>query len=197
MTNSPILVRPLTPELLPDFLRLFDGEAFADNPKWGFCYCQFSYIDHTTVEWKKRTLQENRRAACAGVGNNTMRGYLAYRDGFPIGWCNAAPRPMLRAFDDEPVADADFVGQITCFIVSKAHRRTGVAKALLAAACTGFKSQNLPIVEATAYPSAGTDAQSHYGPHSMFLAAGFVEQSTDDEGYVTLRLDTRASPAAQ
>lgn len=191
MSNTPVLVRALTPELIADFLRLFDGEAFADNPKWGFCYCQFSYTDHTKVEWKERTLQVNRQAACVGIDASTMRGYLAYREGKPVGWCNAAPRLMLRAFDDEPVEDAELVGQITCFIVTKAHRRTGVATALLRAACEGFRAQNLPIVEATAYPPAQTDAQSHYGPISMFLAAGFVEQTTDDDGYVTLRLDTR------
>jgi len=197
MSYPPVSVRAATPELLADFLRFFDGEAFADNPKWGFCYCQFSYTDHTKVEWKERTRQENRQAACAGVSSNTMRGYLAYREGEPVGWCNAAPRTMLRAFDDEPVVDADLVGQVTCFIVAKAHRRTGVAKALLAAACAGFRSQNLQFIEATAYPAAKTDAQSHYGPLSMFLAVGFVEQSTDDEGYITLRLDMYNQPATQ
>jgi ribosomal protein S18 acetylase RimI-like enzyme len=95
---------------------------------------------------------------------------------------------MLAAFNDEPDRDAASIGQITCFIVSKSHRGTGVAKALLMAACEGFRSQNLRIVEATAYPSAESDAQNHYGPLSMYLAAGFTEQSTDEEGYVNVRL---------
>jgi hypothetical protein len=84
MIERPVQVQPVSPELLPDFLAFFDGEAFADNPKWGFCYCQFSYFDH-----------------------------------------------------------------------------------------------------------AKTQAQNHYGPLSMFLAAGFVEHSRDDEGYITLRLELR------
>jgi ribosomal protein S18 acetylase RimI-like enzyme len=186
--DQPVHVRPVSAELLPDFLAFFDGEAFADNHKWSFCYCQFSYVDHSTVEWKARTLEENRHAACQGINAKTMRGYLAYREGKPVGWCNAAPRTMLAAFDDEPDPDAESIGQITCFIVAKSHRGTGVAKALLRAACEGFRSQNLRIVEATAYPGAQTDAQNHYGPLSMYLAAGFSEYGTDEEGYVSVRL---------
>ena len=187
-TELPVHVRPISGELLPDFLAFFDGEAFADNPKWSFCYCQFSYVDHSAVEWKARKLEENRHAACQGINANAMKGHLAYRDGKPVGWCNAAPRTMLAAFNDEPDPDAPSIGQITCFIVAKNHRGTGVAKALLRAACEGFRSQNLRIVEATAYPGAETDAQNHCGPLSMYLGAGFTEHSVDEEGYVTVRL---------
>jgi ribosomal protein S18 acetylase RimI-like enzyme len=194
MSAVPVEVRAVSTELLPDFLAFFDGEAFTDNPKWSFCYCQFAYVDHSKVEWKARTLGENRRAACEGIEANTMKGYLAYRGGKPVGWCNAAPRTMLTAFDDEPDPDAAGIGQITCFIVAKSHRRTGVAKALLGAACEGFRSQHLRIVEATAYPDAETDAQSHYGPLSMYLAAGFAEHSRDEDGYVNVRLNLEPQP---
>jgi ribosomal protein S18 acetylase RimI-like enzyme len=190
MIERPVQVQPVSPELLPDFLSFFDGEAFTDNPKWGFCYCQFSYFDHAMGDWKSRRLEENRHAACKGINGQTMRGYLAYRDGKPIGWCNAAPRHMLAAFD-EPDPQAHRIGQITCFIVAQAHRGSGVAKALLQTACEGFRAQALDIVEATAFANAKTQAQNHYGPLSMFLAAGFVEHSRDDEGYITLRLELR------
>lgn len=39
MKHTPIEIRPRTTERLADFLSFFDGEDFADNPKWGFCYC--------------------------------------------------------------------------------------------------------------------------------------------------------------
>jgi GNAT superfamily N-acetyltransferase len=187
MNNSEIEIHPVSASRLPDFLAFFDGEAFTDNPKWGFCYCQFSYVDHSATEWKTRELQVNRQAACQRIEGDAMRGYLAYKGGVPVGWCNAAPRTMLAVFDDEPDPDATTIGQITCFIVAKAHRGTGVAKALLAAACEGFRGQRLRIVEATANPKASTDAENHYGPLSMYLAAGFEVHSTDDDGYVTVR----------
>ena len=189
MTQSPIEVHPVSAATLPDFLAFFDGEAFADNPEWGFCYCQFAYVDHSKVEWKTRQLDENRAAACQRIQTAAMQGYLAYREGIPIGWCNAAPRTMLDAFLDEPDPDAERIGQITCFIVAKQHRGTGVATALLHAALEGLRSQGLAIAEATANPNAATDAENHYGPLPMYLKAGFTVHTTDEDGYVTVRLD--------
>ena len=49
MTLPPVVVRPLSSETLPDFLAYMDGEAFADNPQWQFCYCQYIYVDHAKV----------------------------------------------------------------------------------------------------------------------------------------------------
>jgi GNAT superfamily N-acetyltransferase len=187
MNPLPIEIHPISAERLPDFLAFFDGEAFADNPKWGFCYCQFAYVDHSQVEWKTRTVEQNRQAACQRIQGNTMKGYLAYRGGKPIGWCNAAPRTLLDAFADEPDPDAAGIGQITCFIVAKDHRGSGVAKALLQAACDGLRAQGLTIAEASANPSASTDAERHDGPLSMYLAAGFSAHRTEEDGYVTVR----------
>ena len=34
-------VRDLTPELLDDYLRFFDKDAFTDFPEWSDCYCGF------------------------------------------------------------------------------------------------------------------------------------------------------------
>jgi GNAT superfamily N-acetyltransferase len=187
MNPLPTEIHPLSPERLADFLAFFDGEAFADNPKWGFCYCQFAYVDHAVVEWKTRQREQNRQAACQRIGAGTMQGFLAYRGGKAIGWCNAAPRTMLDAFADEPDPDGATIGQITCFVVAKAHRGTGVAKALLQAACEGLRAQKLTIAEATANPNAATEAENHDGPLGMYLAAGFAVHKTEDDGYVTVR----------
>ena len=117
-----------------------------------------------------------------------MEGYLAYRDGKPVGWCNAAPRVMMDAFADEPDPDASRMGQITCFVIAKPHRRSGVATKLLHAACAGLKAQGLQIAEAMPMGEASTDAQNHFGPLSMYLSAGFQPHHTDAEGRVYVRL---------
>lgn len=91
-TSHTLQIHPLTPERLPDFLHYFDGAAFADNPKWRSCYCQFLYVDHSKVTWMARSGEENRAAACDRICSGRMQGYLAYRDGHVVGWCNAAPR---------------------------------------------------------------------------------------------------------
>jgi hypothetical protein len=77
MTPAPVDIRGLSPALLPDFLSFFDAEAFADNPRWAFCYCQFAYVDHDQVDWKARTAEVNRAAACERIGTERMQGYLA------------------------------------------------------------------------------------------------------------------------
>lgn len=180
-------IRPLTPDRQSDFLAFFDGEAFADNPKWGSCYCQFLHVDHDRVVWAQRTGEENREAACSRIACGRMQGYLAYRDGKPVGWCNAAPRALMEALADEPDPDADRVGQIGCFVVAPAHRRTGVASALLAAACEGLAAQGLTIAEAMPVADATSDAQNHFGPLGMYLAAGFTVHRTDEAGRVIVR----------
>lgn len=182
-----VLIRDLSPALLQDFLAFFEGEAFADNPRWSSCFCQFLYVDHSKVAWATRTGRENRAAACERICTDRMHGLLAYRDGKPVGWCNAAPRTMMDAFADEPDPDAERIGQITCFVVAKAHRRTGVATALLAAACEKLKRRGLTIAEASPLATAESDAKAHYGPLSMYLAAGFEVHRTGTDGMVYVR----------
>lgn len=168
------MIRRLTPDLREDFLRFFEGAAFADSPKWRSCYCQFLYVDHAKVTWSARTDKENRASACERIACNRMQGLLAYRDGAVVGWCNAAPRHLLDSFADEPDPDADRLGQITCFVVAREHRRSGVARALLDAACEMLREQGLTLAEASPSRRASTDAQHHFGPLSLYLAAGFT-----------------------
>lgn len=187
MSLNSVEIRTLTPDLLNDFLDYFEGAAFADNPKWKSCYCQFLYVDHNVVKWPERTAEENRGAACRRICDSTMQGYLAYRDGKVVGWCNAAPRVMMDAFADEPDPDAVRLGEITCFVVAKEHRRTGVATALLDAACAGLKAQGLTIAEAMPKPEITGDAENHYGPLSLFTAAGFKFHKDGEHGAVYVR----------
>ena len=64
----------LNAQTLPDFLKFFDTDAFADNPRWAFCYCQVLYVDHTQVTWKERALDENRASACDRVSADVCAG---------------------------------------------------------------------------------------------------------------------------
>ena len=103
MQKADIRIHALSPDRQADFLRFFDGEAFSDNPAWSSCYCQCFYEDHRKVTWNTRTALENRRCAGERIASGAMRGYLAYLDGEVVGWCNAAPRTLLHALDEEPV----------------------------------------------------------------------------------------------
>jgi GNAT superfamily N-acetyltransferase len=182
-------IQPLSGDRLKDFLTFFDGDAFSDNPRWSSCYCQCFYEDHNRVVWKDRTAEQNRALACERAVNGQMQGYLAYVDGRVVGWCNAAPRHLLRALDDEPTPDAEQVGAIICFLVAPQFRGKGVSSSLLAAACEGLRSQGLRIAEANPRPDATNPAENHFGPLSMYLASGFVVHRTDNDGSVYVRKD--------
>ncbi|MBL0085154.1 MAG: GNAT family N-acetyltransferase [Ideonella sp.] len=177
----------MAPVLQEDFLQYFEGAAFADNPKWKSCYCQFLYVDHSVVKWSARTAEENRLAACDRIACKRMQGLLAYRNGQVVGWCNAAPRLLLESFADEPVPDAEYVGQITCFVVDREHRRTGVARALLEEACAMLREQGLRVAEASPSRDATSDADNHFGPMTLYLSAGFSVVKEQEDGLVVVR----------
>jgi len=185
----PLQVQPLAPQRLDDFLAFFDGDAFADNPRWSSCYCQYLHVDHRAVTWAQRTGQQNRAAACERIAAAQMQGWLAYRDGRVVGWCNAAPRATMQAFADDPDTDDAAIGQVGCFVVAKAQRRGGVARALLDAALVGFREQGLRIAQGLPQRDALSDAQQHLGPLSMYLAAGFRVHRELDGGTIVVRRD--------
>lgn len=185
--HDTIEIRRLSPERLSDYLAFMEGDAFADNPKWRSCYCQFPLVDHAKVEWARRGADENRASACERIGAGTMQGLLAYRGGRVVGWCHAAPLRLMDAFAGEPEPEADRIGQIACFVVAKAQRRSGVAHELLAAACAMFEEAGLEIAQATPLAEADSDARAHFGPLAMYLAAGFSMHRTDSDGTLWVR----------
>ena len=171
-----LTIKELSPELLPDFLSFFDHDAFADNPGWADCYCMFRYTP-TKEEWSSATSETNRKGISQLIKSQQARGYLAYLDGKPVGWCNAAPRSLLPGLDRDPMLrteDYERVGSIVCFVVAKSHRGKGITKQLLSAACEGLKEQGLSYAEAYPYHSAETDADNFPGPLSLYLASGFT-----------------------
>jgi GNAT superfamily N-acetyltransferase len=187
LTESTIEILALSPEKLNDFLTFFDGSAFSDNPRWSSCYCQCFYEDHDSIVWSDRTATENRSRACERVGKREMQGYLAKSAGKPVGWCSAGPRRLFHALDTEPTPDAETVGAIMCFLVAPEHRGKGIARLLLDAACEGLRAQGLEIAEANPRPSASSAAENHFGPLSLYLAAGFQVHRTDSDGSVYVR----------
>jgi hypothetical protein len=88
MSSAPLTIRQLSPDLQADFLRYFEGAAFADSPTWKSCNCQFLYVDHSKVVWSGRTTEENRFAACKRLACGRMLGLLAYRGDEVVGSCS-------------------------------------------------------------------------------------------------------------
>jgi len=185
--TGPIEVRPLGPNTLDDFLTYFDRRAFMDNPFWFGCYC----LESHGIDPDLQTAAENRDSKIGFIRDGSARGFLAYVDGEPVGWCNAGSRSVLPGVLQKFLAGtehdpAERIGAIACFNVSAPYRGSGVARALLDAACEGLRAQGFPAVEA--YPRKGelSEARSYRGPLEMYERAGF-ERHSETEYYLVMR----------
>jgi len=170
-----IAVKELQPELLDDFLRFFDQHAFADNPAWSSCYCMEKHV--AAEEWSRRTGADNRRDQAARIRTGTARGFLAYVDGRPVGWCNAGARTSMIGLDHIPdlrTEHAERVGAIVCFVIASPYRGHGIARMLLGSACGSLAEQGFTVAEAYPSKQGGSDALEYRGPLKMYLDAGFT-----------------------
>lgn len=178
-----ILVKELEPSLLEDYLRFFDSEAFTDNESWSGCYCGFFDDPCLDQDWDAgvESGSPHRMARIDRIRKGLARGLLAYSNGTPVGWCNAAPRSSyvnLRRYAVAVETHSAPVGSIMCFIVSPAYRRKGVGTALLHHACGVFRRLGLTVAEGyprMAQPSDDESwaASNYHGSLEMFRRAGF------------------------
>lgn len=163
-------IQALTPAHGEAFMEFFDQRAFSDNPYWKGCYCTFFHRpEHIGPE--QPVVRPTRRVqAETMIREGTLRGYLAYgKDGRVIGWCNANRR---SAFLRLGPGEADVVA-VVCFVIDPAHRRRGVARALLARVLEDAAREGVRAVEA--YPSSrARTASGHYhGPLALYESFGF------------------------
>lgn len=184
---KPLDCVPLSPDRLADYLAFFETRAFTDNPRWSGCYCYFPIHDPQKIEWRTRTGSENRASIIECIGSGRTGGFLAYRDGDVVGWCNAGPWSMYPMLHDEPQPDSDRLGVVFCFVVAPQARGQGVARSLLAAACEGLRAQGMNAVQAKPLKEAKSAAENHLGPLSMYLDAGFEVVRETEDGDVLVR----------
>jgi len=180
-------IQPLSPSLLTEYLRFFDGEAFSDNPGWASCYCLYYHAQHHLKPWEERTAAENRAEVSRRILEGRMHGYLALVEGKPVGWCNACPRNRVSTVARE--AGEGSMGAVVCFVIAKAYRGRGISRLLLRAACDGFRERGFEVVEGYPRRDASGDAANHGGPLSLYLSEGFeVAGATDGAMVVRKRL---------
>lgn len=169
-------IRPLTPDRLDDFLQFFDREGFRDNPLWASCYCMEPHLVGLAGEWTPGEAARNRAAKSALIRAGEARGYLAYAEDRPIGWCHAAPRTSLAglmAHEEFQVDDPEGVGSIYCFVIAPPYRRQGLAARLLTKAVGGFRTEGLRIAEGYPFKERHSAGDGYHGTLKLFEAAGF------------------------
>src|SRR6266849_6006585 len=76
-----IVVRQLKPELVSDYLRFFDEDAFTDFPHWSGCYCGF--YDTTGEDWDPTANggPSHRAARAELISSGKAQGLLACAEG--------------------------------------------------------------------------------------------------------------------
>ncbi len=128
----------------------------------------------------ERTAVQNRALACERMQGQQMQGFLAYLGGAPVGWCNAAPRDLLHALDDEPVPDSERVGSIVCFLVEPSHRAVASHVSCSRRHVTGCASKALALWRRTLEQCPPQQLRTTLVPSvsTCPLASSFIARTT-------------------
>lgn len=179
-----IIIKPLTPDLLEDYIFFFDNITFEENPEWSVCYCFSYHFVGTKEQWNK---DQNRSSVIKYINEHKMTGYLAYMNGQPVGWCNVNNRlnyeRLLKYYDliDNP---EDKVCSVVCFLIHPEYRRKGIAQKILEQICTDYSSKGYDYIEA--YPGKGKlSSEKHYkGPPELYRKFDFKIHKEYSDYYV-------------
>jgi len=173
----------LSEKTWPDFEKLFEKPGGLLGPGVAQCWCMYNHRPGPLPEsnWMgpKARKARNRREKRELVDKGSAHGILVYSDGEPVGWCQYGPKEELPRINNRhgyrKLASEEGdkrVWRITCFVVDKRYRRSGVASTGLRAALKAIERKGGGLVEA--YPIARWDAYTKYlGTVSMFQREGF------------------------
>lgn len=169
---------------------------FGPSGAYSGCWCMFWRVPNR--EFNANGNAGNRAALTALCEAGGPLGLLAYAGGEPVGWVTLAPRPdyprVLRSTTLKPADPHDpGVWAVPCFFIHRAHRRRGVARALLAGAVRHARGAGARVLEG--YPVTddhGGAAALYTGTMSLFEGAGFTVYRRPDSGRrVVMRHDLR------
>jgi GNAT superfamily N-acetyltransferase len=171
--------RDLTPQLWPDFERLF-----GPNGACAGCWCMWwrngpgeriSLADGPRMKKRQKEL----------VQSGASRGVLAFADGAPVGWCaygRLDEFPRLQRSPALACDDGEGVWSIPCFFVRAGFRGRGVARALLRHALRSIASAGGRIAEAYPVRLPATNAAAFTGTVPFLESEGFVTLTARPRG---------------
>jgi len=171
------IIRPLTPERIPDYLDFFDNRAFTDNQYWKSCYCTYYQLRGEVKERFKPASfsmkKKNWEVAVEMIREGIIRGYLFYVEGMVVGWCNANDKtmfPTLKA--TEPAGE---ILAVMCFVIAPGFRGKGVASCLLDYCLDDARKRGFKAIEGRASKTAKTSAGQYHGPRGLYEKLGFMK----------------------
>ena len=163
------------------------------------CFCRFWHFTGTNKEWEARCAlapEQNRTELQGAIEarSNEGKGLIARLagDGSIVGWMKLTPRAampkLLARVPYRDLGEREGVLSIGCFVVDPAHRRRGVARALVEGALAIAPRWGAAFVEA--YPRGSDlplhDGEAFMGPIALYRSLGF-EIARDAPQYPVLR----------
>ncbi len=185
-----MIVEPVAPTDEAALLSLF---ARDHSP----CHCRYWHFTGTNKEWEARCALEPQvnaaeLSAALAAKSDEARGLVARSPDAPtiLGWMKLAPQRALSKLLARPTyrgLETSGVFSIGCFLVDPAHRRQGVARALVTRAIELAPSWGATALEAYPRVFEGMhDFEQWTGPARLFAELGF-ETFRDQPQYPVLR----------
>jgi GNAT superfamily N-acetyltransferase len=187
-----IEIRKLTPDDAEAYVRFFDETSHDNDVDEHKCYCVcWSNMDYEGADFSSR--QKRRAAALQYVREGNIQGYLAYKDGKIVGWCNANTKAdclkccSWRIFMGyAPIDDmSKKVKSIFCFVVVPKMKRMGIAALLLKRVCDDAMNDSFDYVEAYPYSKGNSYHSSDFGGYlEMYEKVGFTIFNETESGTI-------------
>jgi len=180
-------IRPLAPDTWTAFATLCEKH----NGVWGGCWCTWFHPDSGE---KPRTAEGNRAYKQRLVGDDSAHAALVFDGDDAVGWCQyGSPAELPDIYHrKEYHAGSDSLPdyRITCFFISRDHRRSGVAAVALGGALDLIAREGGGVVEAYPQDTQGKKISASFlynGTRSLFEQAGFDFERPKGKNHTVMR----------
>lgn len=165
--------------------------------------CQCIWPVLSNKDWNETDLAQRTEMFRAEIDEGPPPGIIAYVDGDAAGWIRIGPRTkqariprtrIIAAATPEPFDD-ESVWAVTCFVVRREHRGSGLNAELLRAAVDFARESGARLIEGYPVDTGGDKKRTNdlfHGTVSTFLAAGFTATAELKPGRALVSLELRS-----
>lgn len=196
-----LTIKPLTTDLIPDYLDFFDNRAFSDDSPCGPCYCTSASMDAASEAQMVSEFGDDvkgtlRRYAINLLISGKIHGYLVFDGESEVGWCNAGDRDSYPGWIPDVARElpSGKTISVVCFAIAPQYQGQGLSFALLERIIEDAKAQDYAAVEGYPRLQNNRDPYAFNGPMRLFEKAGFVEKARQGD-VVVMSKDLRIDPA--
>ncbi|MFY9713770.1 MAG: GNAT family N-acetyltransferase [Microbacterium sp.] len=162
--------------------------------------CQCIWPVLSNKHWNETTTPQREEMLRKEIDSGPPPGIIAYVDGEAAGWIRIGPRTrqariprtrIIAAASTEPFDD-ETVWAVTCFVVRREHRGSGLNLELLRAAVDLARESGARLIEGYPVVTGGEKQRSNdlfHGTLGTFLEAGFTEQTALRPGRALVTLE--------